>query len=82
MCGLIGYVGKKQVGPVLLDGLRRLEYRGYDSAGGAVAGNGDGLQVRRAEGKLPNPGERHPAEAGEWHLWHCHCAAPGSLLVA
>jgi glucosamine--fructose-6-phosphate aminotransferase (isomerizing) len=39
---------------VILDGLRRLEYRGYDSAGIAVAGNGDGLQVRRAEGKLRN----------------------------
>jgi glucosamine--fructose-6-phosphate aminotransferase (isomerizing) len=40
--------------PVILDGLKRLEYRGYDSAGIAVAGNGDGLQVRRAEGKLRN----------------------------
>jgi glucosamine--fructose-6-phosphate aminotransferase (isomerizing) len=54
MCGLIGYVGHRQVVPVILDGLRRLEYRGYDSAGIAVAGNGEGLQVRRAEGKLPN----------------------------
>ncbi|HMK30890.1 MAG TPA: glutamine--fructose-6-phosphate transaminase (isomerizing), partial [Terriglobales bacterium] len=40
--------------PVIIDGLRRLEYRGYDSAGIAVAGNGDGLQIRRAEGKLRN----------------------------
>jgi len=39
---------------VILDGLRRLEYRGYDSAGIAVSGNGDALQVRRAEGKLRN----------------------------
>ena len=54
MCGIVGYVGKKQVVPVILDGLRRLEYRGYDSAGIAVAGNGDGLQIRRAEGKLRN----------------------------
>ena len=54
MCGIVGYVGKKQVVPVIIDGLRRLEYRGYDSAGIAVAGNGDGLQVRRAEGKLRN----------------------------
>src|SRR5579864_6606772 len=54
MCGIVGYVGKKRVVPVILDGLRRLEYRGYDSAGIAVAGNGDGLQVRRAEGKLRN----------------------------
>ncbi|HUO25074.1 MAG TPA: glutamine--fructose-6-phosphate transaminase (isomerizing) [Candidatus Aquilonibacter sp.] len=54
MCGIVGYVGKKQVVPVILDGLRRLEYRGYDSAGIAVAGNGEGLEVRRAEGKLRN----------------------------
>ncbi len=54
MCGIVGYVGKKGVVPVIIDGLRRLEYRGYDSAGIAVAGNGDGLQVRRAEGKLRN----------------------------
>src|SRR5947209_5502654 len=54
MCGIVGYVGKKRVVPVILDGLKRLEYRGYDSAGIAVAGNGDALQVRRAEGKLRN----------------------------
>ena len=40
MCGIVGYVGKKRVVPVIIDGLRRLEYRGYDSAGIAVAGNG------------------------------------------
>src|ERR1700733_4355807 len=54
MCGIVGYVGKKSVVPVIIDGLRRLEYRGYDSAGIAGGGNGDGLQVRRAEGKLRN----------------------------
>jgi len=54
VCGIVGYVGKKRVVPVILDGLKRLEYRGYDSAGIAVAGNGDGLQIRRAEGKLRN----------------------------
>jgi len=54
MCGIVGYVGKKQVVPVIIEGLRRLEYRGYDSAGIAVAGNGDDLQIRRAEGKLRN----------------------------
>ncbi|HYE26495.1 MAG TPA: glutamine--fructose-6-phosphate transaminase (isomerizing), partial [Clostridia bacterium] len=54
MCGIVGYVGKKRVVPVIIDGLKKLEYRGYDSAGIAVAGNGDGLQVRRAEGKLRN----------------------------
>jgi glucosamine--fructose-6-phosphate aminotransferase (isomerizing) len=54
MCGIVGYVGKKRVVPVIIEGLRRLEYRGYDSAGIAVGGNGDGLQIRRAEGKLRN----------------------------
>jgi glucosamine--fructose-6-phosphate aminotransferase (isomerizing) len=70
MCGIVGYVGKKSVVPVIIEGLRKLEYRGYDSAGIAVAGcanesgaNGDAagantktgaLQLRRAEGKLRN----------------------------
>ena len=54
MCGIVGYVGKKSVVPIIVEGLRRLEYRGYDSAGIAVAGNGNGLQLRRAEGKLRN----------------------------
>jgi len=54
MCGIVGYVGKKEVVPVIIDGLRRLEYRGYDSAGIAVVCAGEGLQVRRAEGKLRN----------------------------
>ena len=51
MCGIVGYVGKQQAAPLLLDGLRRLEYRGYDSAGVAVCGAG-GLQVRRTPGRL------------------------------
>src|SRR5260370_41118767 len=54
MGGIVGYVGKKQVVPVIIEGLRKLEYRGYDSAGIAEAGNGEGLQIRRAGGKLRN----------------------------
>src|SRR3981081_664696 len=54
MCGIVGYVGKKQVVPVIIEGLRKLEYRGYDSAGIPVSGKGEGLQIRRAEGKLRN----------------------------
>ena len=56
MCGIVGYVGKKRVVPVIIEGLRKLEYRGYDSAGIAVAGNGNNgaMQLRRAEGKLRN----------------------------
>ncbi len=54
MCGIIGYIGKKAVVPVLVDGLKRLEYRGYDSAGIAVVGEDGKLHIRRCEGKLHN----------------------------
>jgi glucosamine--fructose-6-phosphate aminotransferase (isomerizing) len=53
MCGIVGYVGDKSAAQVLVGGLRKLEYRGYDSAGIAVHSNGE-LQVRRAKGKLAN----------------------------
>src|SRR2546421_1702962 len=53
MCGIIGYIGPKDVVPVLIDGLRRLEYRGYDSAGVAVVRNGT-VDLRRSAGKLSN----------------------------
>ncbi len=53
MCGIIGYIGPKDVVPVLIDGLRRLEYRGYDSAGVAVVKNGC-VDLRRSAGKLSN----------------------------
>src|SRR5262252_9474185 len=53
MCGIIGYIGPKEVVPVLIDGLRRLEYRGYDSAGVAVVHQGR-VDLRRSAGKLSN----------------------------
>jgi glucosamine--fructose-6-phosphate aminotransferase (isomerizing) len=53
MCGIIGYIGPKDVVPILIDGLRRLEYRGYDSAGVAVVRNGQ-IERRRSAGKLVN----------------------------
>jgi glucosamine--fructose-6-phosphate aminotransferase (isomerizing) len=51
MCGIVGYVGEQESQPILLEGLRRLEYRGYDSAGVAVL-NGDGLKIQKASGKI------------------------------
>jgi glutamine---fructose-6-phosphate transaminase (isomerizing) len=79
MCGIVGYVGKKSVVPVIVDGLRRLEYRGYDSAGIAVGGNGDGLQIRRAEGKLRNLEEaiRQKPLDGTYGIGHTRWATHG-----
>jgi glutamine---fructose-6-phosphate transaminase (isomerizing) len=78
MCGIVGYIGPKPVVPVLLDGLRRLEYRGYDSAGVAVVQNG-GVEVRRSAGKLinlENSIESKPL-AGVYGLGHTRWATHG-----
>jgi glutamine---fructose-6-phosphate transaminase (isomerizing) len=79
MCGIVGYVGKKEVVPVILDGLKHLEYRGYDSAGIAVAGNGDRLEIRRAEGKLRNLEEaiRLKPLHGSYGIGHTRWATHG-----
>ena len=78
MCGIVGYVGKKSVVPVILEGLRRLEYRGYDSAGIAVS-NGGGLELRRAEGKLRNLEEsiRQKPLQGTYGIGHTRWATHG-----
>ncbi|MFN8059478.1 MAG: glutamine--fructose-6-phosphate transaminase (isomerizing) [Vicinamibacterales bacterium] len=78
MCGIIGYVGDKQVVPILIDGLRRLEYRGYDSAGVAVVRNGL-VDVRRAAGKLANLEDvitKSPLD-GDYGLGHTRWATHG-----
>src|SRR5262245_29074958 len=78
MCGIIGYIGDKQVLPILIDGLRRLEYRGYDSAGVAVVRNG-AIELRRSAGKLSRLEEAlatHPLD-GEYGIGHTRWATHG-----
>ena len=79
MCGIVGYVGPKDVVSVILEGLRRLEYRGYDSAGIAVGSAGHGLELRRAPGKLRNLEEvirQHPLH-GTYGIGHTRWATHG-----
>src|SRR5580658_7071748 len=79
MCGIVGYVGPKDVVSVILEGLRRLEYRGYDSAGIAVGSVGHGLELRRASGKLVNLEEvlrQHPVH-GCYGIGHTRWATHG-----
>ncbi len=79
MCGIVGYVGPKDVVTVILEGLRRLEYRGYDSAGIAVGAAGKDLQLRRAPGKLRNLEEvirQHPLH-GTYGIGHTRWATHG-----
>src|SRR5882757_8925486 len=79
MCGIIGYIGKRQASPILLDGLRRLEYRGYDSAGMALNA-GHTLEILRRSGRIENlrklVAEKQPlGDAGISHTrWATHGA--------
>jgi len=79
MCGIVGYIGNRKAVPIILDGLRRLEYRGYDSAGIAVLNGDDHLSVRRASGKLRNLEEAirvNPVD-GPYGLGHTRWATHG-----
>ena len=78
MCGIIGYIGPKDVVPVLIDGLRRLEYRGYDSAGVAVVRDG-AVDLRRSAGKLSNLEDVIAADplAGDYGVGHTRWATHG-----
>ncbi|HEX9187028.1 MAG TPA: glutamine--fructose-6-phosphate transaminase (isomerizing) [Vicinamibacteria bacterium] len=78
MCGIVGYVGGRDAVPFILDGLRRLEYRGYDSAGIAVVRDGR-LERRRSAGKLTNLAESVAREplTGQWGIGHTRWATHG-----
>jgi glucosamine--fructose-6-phosphate aminotransferase (isomerizing) len=79
VCGIVGYIGPKPVVPLVIDGLRRLEYRGYDSAGIAVVGQNCKLEIRRASGKLKNLEDllgKSPIE-GVYGLGHTRWATHG-----
>jgi glucosamine--fructose-6-phosphate aminotransferase (isomerizing) len=79
VCGIVGYIGPKRVVPLILDGLKRLEYRGYDSAGIAVVGENGGLNIRRAPGKLRNLEEsiRSTPLDGVYGIGHTRWATHG-----
>jgi glucosamine--fructose-6-phosphate aminotransferase (isomerizing) len=79
MCGIAGYIGPKKVVPVIIEGLRKLEYRGYDSAGIAVVDSAGKLEIRRASGKLRNLEEaiqKSPIE-GTYGIGHTRWATHG-----
>ena len=86
MCGIVGYIGPKKVVPVIIEGLRKLEYRGYDSAGIAVVTKDGKLEIRRAPGKLRNLEEvihKSPIE-GTYGIGHTRCpltAAPQKKML-
>ncbi|MGZ4983270.1 MAG: class II glutamine amidotransferase, partial [Chthoniobacterales bacterium] len=80
MCGIVGYVGRSQAGPILLDGLRRLEYRGYDSAGVAIV-NGAGVETRKCAGRIADLArlmtEKPPS--GHYGISHTRWATHGEV---
>jgi len=79
MCGIVAVIGLREAAPLLLEGLRQLEYRGYDSAGIATVNGERQLSCLRAEGKLVNPTQRFEASgaAGQCGIGHTRWATHG-----
>ncbi|MBH5335015.1 glutamine--fructose-6-phosphate transaminase (isomerizing) [Streptomyces pactum] len=79
MCGIVGYIGKRDVAPLLLEGLQRLEYRGYDSAGMAIHGKSGGLKTAKAKGRVRELESRLPKRfAGSVGIAHTRWATHGA----
>ncbi|MBS1317926.1 MAG: glutamine--fructose-6-phosphate aminotransferase, partial [Lachnospiraceae bacterium] len=84
MCGIVGYIGTKQAAPILLDGLEKLEYRGYDSAGIAVF-DGEAIHVKKSAGRLKvlseltHDGATMPGTAGICHTRLATDGAPSDV---
>ncbi|MGI5165101.1 glutamine--fructose-6-phosphate transaminase (isomerizing) [Spirillospora sp. CA-253888] len=78
MCGIVAYVGPQDATPILFEGLQRLEYRGYDSAGVAVVGRSGGLKVRKAKGRVRDAADGLPARfKGSPGIGHTRWATHG-----
>ena len=80
MCGIVGYVGRAEAAPILLDGLRRLEYRGYDSAGLAIV-NGETIETRKCAGRISDLASllSKSPPAGRYGISHTRWATHGRV---
>jgi len=79
MCGIVGYIGRRDVAPLLLEGLQRLEYRGYDSAGIVITGKSGDLKTVKAKGRVPRAGGPDPKRfAGTTGIAHTRWATHGA----
>src|SRR6266404_9963092 len=81
MCGIVGYVGRAEAVPILLDGLRRLEYRGYDSAGVAIVDAGHDIGVRKCAGRIASLGKliTENPPSGSFGISHTRWATHGKV---